>query len=83
MCFELEELNLKVLMMGSGMRVGTVVGMGGSCGDGGAVKVVCIREVCNCVELLAPCNRFGTGTLGLPSTISETTCSLCQHDFLG
>ena len=29
MCFELEELNLKVVMMGLEMRVGTVVGTGG------------------------------------------------------
>ena len=29
-----------------------------SCGDGGAVKVVWIRGVCNCVELLAPWDRL-------------------------
>ena len=58
MCFELEELNLKVVMMGLEMRVRTVLGMGKSCGDGGAMKVVWIRGVHNCVELLAPCNRL-------------------------
>ena len=41
------------------MRVGKVVGTGGeSCGDGGAMKVVWIRGVCNCVELVGPCNRL-------------------------
>ena len=29
-----------------------------SCGDGGAVKVVWIRRVCNCVELLGPWDRL-------------------------
>ena len=37
---------------------GKVVEMGGSYGDGGAMKVVWIREVCNCVTLLAPCDRL-------------------------
>ena len=41
------------------MRVRTGLGMGGgSCGGGGAMKVVWIRGVCNCVELLAPCDRL-------------------------
>ena len=35
-----------------------MLGWGESCGDGGAMKVVWIRGVCNCVELLAPCNRL-------------------------
>ena len=30
---------------------------GGSCGDWGAMKVVWIRGLCSCVELLAPCDR--------------------------
>ena len=58
MCFELEELNLKVVMTGLEMMVGTGLGMGGSCGDGGAMNVDWIRGVCNCVELLAPCDRL-------------------------
>ena len=39
MYFELEELNLKVVMMGLETRVETILGMGESCGDGGAMKV--------------------------------------------
>ena len=59
MGFELEELNLKVVMMGLETRVGTAVGTGGgSCGDGGVMKLVFIRGVCNCVELLATCDRL-------------------------
>ena len=55
MCFELEELNLKVLMMGLGMRVGQLLRWGEVVGMGVLFEVE-IREVCNCVELLAPCN---------------------------
>ena len=58
MCFELEELNLKVVITGLETRVGTVLWIRGSCGDGGAMKVVWIRGVHNCVELLAPCDRL-------------------------
>ena len=58
MCFELEELNVKVLMAGSEMMVGKVVEMGASCGDRGAMKVVWITGGHNCVKLLGPCNRL-------------------------
>ena len=60
MCFELEESNLKVVMTGLEMRVGTVLEMGGggSCGYVGAMKVVWIIGVYNCVELFAPCDRL-------------------------
>ena len=51
MCFELEELNLKVVMTGLEMRVGQFFGWGESCGDGGPVKVFWIRGVCSYVEL--------------------------------
>ena len=53
MCFELEEINLKVVMMGLETRGGQLLGWRGSCGDGGVVKLVWIRGVCNCVELFA------------------------------
>ena len=59
MCFDLGELNLKVVMIGMEMRVemvGKVVGWGESCGDGGIMEVVWIREGCNCVEVLGTCN---------------------------
>ena len=35
-----------------------MLGWGKSCGDGGAMKVVWIRGICNCVELLAPCDKL-------------------------
>ena len=44
--------------MGLELRVGAVIGIGESCGDGGAMKVVWIRGVRNCVELLAPWDRL-------------------------
>ena len=38
MCFDLEELNLEVVMMGLEMRVGKIMrNGGGSCVDGGAI----------------------------------------------
>ena len=58
MCFELEELNLKVVMTVLETRVGTVLWIGEELWDGGVVKLVWIKGVCNCVELLAPCDRL-------------------------
>ena len=46
MCFDLEELNLRVVMKGVEKRVGKLLGMEGICGDGrklwgwGAMEVV-------------------------------------------
>ena len=58
MCFELEELHLKVVMTGLETRVEIVLGTGESCGNGGAMKVIWITGVLNCVELLAPWDRL-------------------------
>ena len=72
MCFDVKELNLKVVMMEVEMRIGVemrlgklvgihggkVVGWGEHFGDGGAVEVVWIRGGCNCVEVLGPCYQL-------------------------
>ena len=59
MCFELKELNLKVVMLGLETRVETVLGTGGKVVRiRGSVKVIWITEVLNCVELLAAWDRL-------------------------
>ena len=58
MCFGLEELDLKVVMMGLETRVGQFIGWVGKLWGGSAMKVVWITGVCNCVELLGPWDRL-------------------------
>ena len=51
MCFELEELNLKVVMTGLEMRVRTFLWMGRKLWGWGCCESIWIRGVCSCVEL--------------------------------
>ena len=56
-CFQLKELDLKVVMMRLEGGDNSLDGWE-SCGDVGAMKVVWIRGVHNCVELLGPWDRL-------------------------